>query len=411
MSDPDVQDIPIGWGFSARYTYPDWHRVTMAFRFRNRELFEHTLDADAEVEQHTLDLGFAVVVLVVESDLGAGTVGWRMGIARGRWLGGQGGMGRHVRSATILRFDPCIGRIGGETDVHPPAVDLEDYGAACRAHGTGPPDYGKSRNSTGFPLRLHIDDSVERHIDDVGWRVKRRMFPHRPPFVFNAVACVGDFDRDGPQKYTNPDSPWFNVFLGYYQLDCRKQLWGRPFGFESASLAASQPCIDDLVRLGKADWNYFSAWDCGVPEDVVDRYCGHDIDPSDVVDHGLVVIGGGRWRHLELLDLTVASAYIAPPPAQQPVENNAICSLFRDSYGYAVPVDGYDESFIPATLDSFQYMAYHETGDVGDEWYHTLIFGGTVHHDADRPLLDAQKVADRLVIAEHYAAFGFPIDD
>ena len=71
MSDPDVQNIPIGWGFSARYTYPDWHRVTIAFRFRNRELFEHTLDADAEVEQHTLDLGFAVVVLTVESDLGA----------------------------------------------------------------------------------------------------------------------------------------------------------------------------------------------------------------------------------------------------------------------------------------------------------------------------------------------------
>ena len=188
-------------------------------------------------------------------------------------------------------------------------------GRPAAAHGTGPPDYGKSRNSTGFPLRLHIDDSVERHIDDVGRRVKRRMFPHRPPFVFNAVACVGDFDRDGRQKYTNPDSPWFNVFLGYYQLDCRKALWGRPFGFESASLAASQPCIDDLVRLGKADWNYFSAWDCGVPEDVVDRYCGHDIDP---VRRGGPRTGrdrGREWRHLELLDLTVASAYIAAPPA------------------------------------------------------------------------------------------------
>ena len=99
------------------------------------------------------------------------------------------------------------------------------------------------------------------------------------------------------------------------------------------------------------------------------------------------------------------------PPARQPVDNNRICSLFRDSYGYPVPVDGYDESFIPATLDSFQYMAYYETGDAGDEWYHTLIFGGTVHHDADRPLLEAQMVADRKVIAEHYATFGFPIDD
>ena len=412
MTTPDVQDIPIGWGFSTRYTYPDWHTVTLALRFRDKELVAHTVTDGAEVELHTIDLGVVVVSLAFHHDLGGGTVGWELTAGRGRWLRGGDVPGRRVAHRTFLHFDPCIGEVGGETDVYPPVVELDDYGASRHLHRAGGDGYGTSRNSTGFPLRLHVDDSVVRRVDGVGAKVKRTMFPDHPPFTFNAVACVGDFDHDGPQKYTNPESPWFNVFLGYYQLDCRKDRWHRPFGFESAAGAVSVPCIDDLVRLGKADWNYFSAWDCGVPEDEVRRYCSPDHRESDVRDHGLVTIGDTRWRHLELLDITVASAYIAEPPARQPVDNNLLCGLFRDSYGYPQPVPGYDTSFVAATLDSFQYMAYFETvDDDGVGWFHTLIFGGTVHHGQDAPLLEAQMAADRTVIEEHYARFGFAIDD
>jgi hypothetical protein len=228
--------------------------------------------------------------------------------------------------------------------------------------------------------------------------------PPYPPFVFNAVACVGAFEEGGPQRYANPHSPWFNVFLGYYQLDCATPSWDRPFGFVAPDGGDSSPCIEDLARLGKSDWNFFSNWDYGVPEEALEPYCDVDLPSVESVDHGLVEIAGRKWRGVDLLGIEVASSYVSDAPgAQGLVGNTPIGSVLRQGFGHPDPQADCPVSFIPQRLDASLYMAYYADG----EGFHTLIFGGTAHAGEDRELLSAEVEATTAIIAERYARFGF----
>jgi hypothetical protein len=215
---------------------------------------------------------------------------------------------------------------------------------------------------------------------------------------------VGAFEPDGPQRYGNPESPWFNVFLGYYQLDCARAEWDRPFGFASAAGADSAPVVEDLTRLGKSDWNYFSNWDYGVPEDVCRKYCGVDLRPDDHVDGGLVEVAGRRWHRFELRNVEVVTAYESDVPgARRLVSNTLTTPITRQSYGPPCPSPDFPSSFFPKKLDGVFHMAYVDDG----EYWRTLIFGGTAHAGEDRALLDAEVAATLAVIADQYAEFGF----
>jgi hypothetical protein len=219
------------------------------------------------------------------------------------------------------------------------------------------------------------------------------------------VACVGAFEEGGPQRYANPRSRWFNVFLGYYQLDCSTPDWDRPFGFEAADSVHSAPCIEDLARLGKSDWNYFSNWDYGVPEEALVPYCEVDVGSLEYLDHGLVEIAGRRWRRVDLLGVEVASSYLSDGAGAQGLARNTLVGgVLRQGFGPPDPQPDYPVSFIPQKLDATLHMAYHQD----DEGFHTLIFGGTAHSGVDRELLGAEVEATKVVIAERYAGFGFP---
>jgi hypothetical protein len=372
------------------YAFPTYESVEVTVCFRSRQLWRHTFDEERRARSHRLTLGLLRFRFTLSGDVFTGTLKRQVGIDVRSWFDRpwQCALGKSGR--TVLRFDPSVGEIAGRTAVHPPAVH--------------DPDFGDSQSCNASVLRIHVDEQ-RRDLCGVGAVVKTMMFPRPyPAFVFNVVACVGAFAEHGPQRYTDPESPWFNVFLGYYQLDCPRQLWDRPFGFESASGAESAPRFEDLIRLGKSDWNYFSNWVYGVPEDALAPYCGVELDPDGHVDHGLAEIAGRRWRVVDLLGVDVASPYESDAPgARRLVSNTIITPLTRRSFGFPDPHPDHPTSFIPQSLDATLYMAYVED----DTSYHTLIFGGTAHAGEDRDLLAAEVGATTAVIAGFYADQGF----
>ncbi len=382
--------LPVRWGVTAEYTYPGHEAVEVTFRLRRRRLCRLRISPRAGPRRHVLGLGLVRGELTVVSDLFAGTIAWTLRLDRRHGLGRPWVHWRTWGERSGIRFDPSVGVIGGQTDVYPPAVH--------------DPVYGDSQNCTGTILRIHVDEE-RRRLCEVGNKVKSRMFPAPyPPFVFNAVACVGAFERGGPQRYANPHSPWFNVFLGYYQLDCATPSWDRPFGFVAPDGGDSSPCIEDLARLGKSDWNFFSNWDYGVPEEALEPYCDVDLTSVEFVDHGLVEIAGRKWRGVDLLGVEVASSYVSDAPgARGLVGNTPIGSVLRQGFGPPDPQADCPVSFIPQRLDASLHMAYY----ADDEGFHTLIFGGTAHAGEDRELLSAEVAATTAVIAERFATFGF----
>jgi len=382
-------------GFAIEFSFPHLDAVTISLVHGKRTLWDHTFDSNLDHPGEpggygvTIPLGLARLEFEVDIDMFDGTVSCRAELSRRNWFTGP--WTRRGRwSPRKVSLDPSIGIIDGRTSFAPPVVD--------------DPTFGRSQSCTDTILRFHVED-VERKVCNVGQLVKRRMFPPPyQPFVFNAVACVGEFTRDSSQRYANPRSPWFNVFLGYYQIDCDRSRWDRPFGFASASGYDSEPAIEDLLRLGKADWNYFSNWDYGVPETVLWPYDQVTVRNTDVVDHGMEEIDGGWWRRIDLLRVEAASAYVSNAPgALQLVDNTVVGGLIRDSFGYPQSDPLYPNSFIPKRLDAALRMAYFE--DEGG--YHTLIFGGTAHTGEDADLLQAEVEALRVVIAGNYAERGF----
>jgi hypothetical protein len=382
--------LPVRWGLTAHYTYPGLDSVEVTLRYRDRPLWRHLISPEAGTSRHVLWLGWFRCEFNIVGDLFAGTIVWELGVDQRTRLGRPWVRWRTWGRGSRITFDPSVGVIGGQTAVYPPTVR--------------DPVYGDSQNCTGTILRLHIDDEPRR-LCQVGHKVKARMFPAPyPPFVFNAVACVGAFERGGPQRYANPHSRWFNVFLGYYQLDCATPAWDRPFGFDAADGGASSPRIEDLARLGKSDWNFFSNWDYGVPEEALEPYCDVDVSSVDSVDQGLVEIAGRHWHRVDLLGVEVASCYVSDAPgAQQLVHNTRIAGALRQAFGFPDPQPDRPVSFIPKTLDAVLHMAYFQD----DEGFHTLIFGGTAHAGEDRELLSAEVDATTAIIAGRYAGFGF----
>lgn len=291
----------------------------------------------------------------------------------------------------ILAWSPTIGAVGGEIQAHPPVVEP----------GSMPPSRSIVPTITRIPV-----DLVQRVGTPVGRMVKETFFAEHPDFVFNVCFAVGEFPLAGPGNYGDPKSPWFNVFVGYYQIDCPKPAWKRPFGYQPGS-AGMTVCFDDVLRIGKSDWNYFSNWMYGVPLEA--------IKPWDRLDPGVKcsvlgrrTVGASAWDLVDLDGFSAVTSYQSNAPgAAQLVENTALTDLWRVTYGEPNAQPGDDTSFVGANMHARLYMAYTED----DGAYHTYLFGGTVNKAFDGPQNDAfladQLVACQAVIEAHYPALGF----
>jgi hypothetical protein len=289
----------------------------------------------------------------------------------------------------LVRFDPAVGEIGGTVEFVEPVVD--------------DPTYGRSQLCTPAILRLHVD-AGERAISDAGRLVKEKLFKDRGPFVFNTVACVGPLDDDGRGAYPNPNSIWFNVFFGCYQIDAPKSGWDRPFGYVSADEAESKICFDDVTRLGEADWNFFSNWMYGVPLEKIEPYGA--IDPVDThQEPAPVPIGNTLWHTATIEKAICVSTYESDAPgAARLVRNSVIDEVWRRAFGLPNPQEGNSDSFVPTTLRARLHMAYSEDDDA----YHTMICGGTAVVTAKAEFLATQMTAVETVIETGYPDAGFP---
>jgi hypothetical protein len=216
---------------------------------------------------------------------------------------------------------------------------------------------------------------------------------------------VGGVEDGAPGLYTDPESIWFNIFFGYYQLDAPKREWSRPFGYRSADGIASEIEAEDVVRLGKSDWNWFSNWMYGVPMDHVLPYSSPDMGGVRVELSGPERVGSSMWHGLTLRGVQVASTYeSAADSAAKLVRNSIVDDIWRHAFGLPSPRDSHPESFIPTTIDAQILMAYWEDA----EEFHTIIFGGTVPSQGGDPeFLRAQMGAVRAVIERSYATLGF----
>jgi hypothetical protein len=306
---------------------------------------------------------------------------------------------RRLGLDVVIRKAPLVGEVKNAIFVH--GADFED------------PVFGASR-AMPTVLEIVVDDDEERRPANVGALVKKALFPHEHRFIFNVAFSCGDPGLFGRGLYTDPQSIWFNVFFGYYQLDVPRPQWERPFGYR---LDEGHPRIqfDDVVRIGKADWNYFSSRVYGVPLDAIRPLDRFDMGKIAHQHLGRVRIGESWWDHVTLDGVEVVSAYTAPGEVHRLEDSDPLLSpIWRALFGRPHPRPGPTPSFVPTVMRAELYMAYEEGKDLdlGSRAWKTLIFGGTVRSDhpdraeADR-FLALQLAALRKVMAHAYARAGF----
>jgi hypothetical protein len=379
--------LDLGHGLELRAAVPALDgTIEIAVLYRHRRLIKQAFSPDTP--QRGFKLSLPVVKLDAEFELDAFLGELRAtGYLKVWWL-----RWRTVFDAdddVLMRFCPAVGQIADSPAVVEPLVDH--------------PRFGRSQLCTPTVLRIFVDQH-ERVVAEVGQIVKEKMFPDHPPFTFNTVACVGRVGQAGAGLYTDPNSIWFNVFFGFYQLDCPKPQWSRPFGYRSAAGINSEIEAEDVARLGKSDWNWFSNWMYGVPIEDVLRYSTIDMSAIEVETSPPTQIGSTKWHGLSLSRVDVASCYESDSrDAGKLVRNTIVDDVWRRSFGLPNPQPDHPVSFIPTTIKAKVHMAYRED----ERAFHTLIFGGTTAMDADPDFLEAQLAAVQSVIERNYPQQGF----
>jgi hypothetical protein len=231
-------------------------------------------------------------------------------------------------------------------------------------------EFGRGR-SPGVGLRVDVGKGDWQAPGHVGRLVHDALFPEDPDFLFNVEFARGDGDG-----YTDPSSIWFNAFMGYYEIKVPEETWHRPFGYRFEG-AEARVAPDDVLRIGRADWNYFSAYIYGVPFSTVDASARR----GGTLYH-LGRTGDLRaWDLVELEDLEVVSAYVSGQDGQHLVHNAGLYTdLWRAFFGpLHPPLPDFPASFPPTKMRARLYLTYWEDRrDPGKPVYTTLIFGGTV---------------------------------
>jgi hypothetical protein len=285
-----------------------------------------------------------------------------------------------------LYWNPVLGSVAGHGIAYPPVIDSHEF--------------GKSRSVVPNINRIVVDDKP-RLGTDVGNKVKTIFFAHEPAFLFNVCFAVGEFTLGGSGLYGDPSSIWFNVFMGYYEIDVPVSR-GRPFGYQTESTSSRQIEGSDLTRIAKADWNYFSNYIYGVPEEYIRPH--NTLTDQVTFQQTTERIGNKDWDHVVVDGVKVVSGYA--PAGRGLLNNSALLSpVWRETFGGAVtkPTEGVPP-FVGTTLQAGMYMSFHKE----DGRYRTRIFGGTItdrHKNQD--FFNAQMGACKNVIVANFSSLGF----
>jgi hypothetical protein len=281
-------------------------------------------------------------------------------------VGGAGG----VRLAAALGFPkfmqlPLVGDV--DNRFRAPVAQIDS------------PRFGKSE---GLPFVMEIVvDGEKSEPANVGRKVDQVFFKDRGKLLFNVSFACGKpqgFFRRG--VYGDPRSIWFNVFFGYYEIDVKKSVWKRPFGYEEDGRTIRW---DDILRIGKSDWNYFSNWLYGVPDEAIDPTNDLEHPKPVTIHHGRRPVNGKAWDVLEMDDVMVVSAYDSGRAGEKKLVDRELWSLlWRASFGFPLSKDVCPEkSFFAVPMKAKLYMYFRERKDNDLEKcaYQTFLFGGTIN--------------------------------
>jgi hypothetical protein len=277
------------------------------------------------------------------------------------------------------------------------------------------PRFGESG---GLPLSLSIvvDRKSPGPINAIGELVDERIFagPEYPRFVFNVVFACSKPDVRGKSHYADPTSIWHNVFFGYYQLDAPTSAWSRPFGYTAAT-GRPELRFEDLVRIGKADWNYFSNRMYGVPDAAIRPLDPVDLATVKTVYRGRKKVGARWWDSVEISGIKVVSPYKAAGDRDYEDFDPVLSPLWRRTFGVHPPRPGFPKSFFVTSVKAELFISYrtrHNT-KLGERAHETLIFGGTINEDhanaADNQrFLDLQMASLRAIMVTSGGGFAEP---
>jgi hypothetical protein len=309
--------------------------------------------------------------------------------------------------ASLLTRLPLAGAVGGSAVGRAPEVCCLEF------------NIGSSMSRAPGVTRIVVGEGGGGAPASVGEIVKRKLFPDCPDFVFNVSFSCGRASRSGLGVYADPRSIWFNVFFGYYEIIAPKSSWARPFGYE-VEKGKAQVCFDDIVRLGKADWNYFSNYIYGVPLSDIEPYDQINMDEVGCIQHGRDRVGGGEryWDIVELDGVEVVSAYVSGRDGKRLQSPSRVLSpLWRLAFGSSAASPTHQDSFIPTRMRARLNISYLEDEDSRlGKVYRTLIFGGTTNSGypdkaANEFLLKLQMQALHEIIGRYYHHLGFASGD
>ena len=225
-------------------------------------------------------------------------------------------------------------------------------------------------------LEIYISEDHQWPLD-IGSKVKQIYFKDYPPIVFNVCFSCARPSWYGVGDYGNPLSHWFNVFFGFYEIDVPKSRWKRPFGFESAE--GFEPCFDDLFRIAKSDWNYFSNNIYGVPDEACAACDGVSMSGVEAkIVNPSVMIGNRQFVECRLDHPTVVSGYVSGQDGKRLLNNNGVFSpIWRTVFGRPKPSPDFPTSFIPTEMRMQVVETYYEEydEDLGENAFKTLIAG------------------------------------
>ncbi len=242
----------------------------------------------------------------------------------------------------------------------------------------------------------------------VGKIAHDRFFEKSPPFLFKARFACGKAEPGKPGAYGDPGSIWFNVQLGYYEIDVPRSLWSRPFAYSEKG----ELLPEEIVRIGKADWHYFSNYLYGVPRNALEPLDAVDMKKIEARAPGKRKVGARLFDLVLLAHIDVASAYCAHG-ASDLEERPGFSEIWRGMFGAPHPRPELTQSFVPTKLASVAYATWkHEySKELGEDAYKTFVFGGTVNEGyadsaENERFLGLQLESVRKVIEEGFPDLG-----
>jgi hypothetical protein len=220
----------------------------------------------------------------------------------------------------------------------------------------------ETRAPSPVPFRFYLSDrGLRRHT--VEGLAKRGFLREMPPIDLRVYFEVGR-GHGGRAAYADPTSPWFNVFLGSYEVRVPRAA-GTPFAYGDAD---GSLCPRTILRLGLADWGWLSSYMAGClpPFEVEAAPTAPIAEPVGATTH--VWLGDARWQTATW----VARGVPAPVAARW---RSPFVPAWRAAFGGAFPGAG---AVGPPVVDMTAFFYARAYGS-RSHW-HTLVSGGSVSH-------------------------------